>query len=1287
MKKDDGGRYRPMTRIMLTAALGIALAMCALPTSALAHPGHPHFDGRLPGQPGLPAAVVSALDSSSPVPSATSRVAAPERSEFDPGPEEAPRIPNHYIVVLEDFVDHPASVAEDQTESHGGELGFVYRYALKGYSAELSRNAVDALREDPRVRYVAPDRMLEAQAQAIPTGIKRIGANQNAIADIDGKDDARVNVDVAVIDTGVDYTHPDLNVHRRVNCVPLGENSKTEGELKNCIEESGTDGTGHGTHVAGTIGGIDNSEGVVGVAPGARLWAVRVINNGGGAAQAWVVAGVDWVTAHSSEIEVANMSLGAWDVPQPALEASINASVETGVVYAVSAGNDSNNASFASPAKNPNVITVSALADYDGLLGSQASPLIDGGEEICQKPDQLYNFGEDDTLAWFSNHGNTVELAAPGVCVLSTWPGGKYAYSSGTSMASPHVAGAAALLASQSNPNSKKDVEAIRQQLIDAGNQSWVDIYSYWNSQLDSPSLKHTEEAVDSTQEPLLDVAPASAVTYTSKASEIQMTEAKLNGGANPFGANVGYQIEYGTTTAYGTKLPSSPKGVGSGNKDLKLTEAAKGLRPDTVYHYRVKTIDEASKKETYGEDRAFKTLSSAITEPATSMTKHGARLSAAIDPIGLETAYRFEYGTTTDYGQSAPTSPKAIGSGNGFVEISEPVEGLRSDTTYHFRVVAVNGEGASYGQDETFRTATGDFVASLPEGGGVPPEHYPAILTGKAVGNTVFRAWDGGSSFPLFRCDSPFALTAKLFGNAESMSASPEEAECETSYLWGTTSLKSNGCELQFYPGNGTLSEPALIVPLYGYDGTMDIGGSECTGITVSFLPSCLITLPPQRGIDVSYWSVFDSPSINVTPSKHDTKYILSGSGCPGEGTFSDGMFQNTWRFQAKGYFDEQSREAHIVEDMATTGSVSAVEASSASLHGTVETHGRESEIRIQYGETAINENVTAPINLSGSYESDAVSAPVMGLSPNTTYRYRLYVVNELGYFRGEEETFTTLQAVRVSGPTSITGTGATLNGVVNPLGVGTTYQFEYGPTKAYGTSMPVPAKSIGSGSKDVAVSEAIGGLSPLTTYHYRLKTEDGKGVVTYSEDEVLETRAFHAENAPATITGKQTALAKDSYARLNLAGGQLLCTQHGFSAELKSTGEQTLATTPSLNSCTYHGQGASVEMRGCKLILHPSGAVDVGGASCAAEPMRVSIPSCTVTIAPQANLLKASYGSYWGSFSSASRQLAMTFDLSGIQHTAAGAGCPSVGTFSNGTFSALLASVSASSAIWVDD
>ncbi|MGB5230955.1 MAG: S8 family serine peptidase [Desulfoprunum sp.] len=155
-----------------------------------------------------------------------------------------------YIVVLHDDEQLPATTARDIAGKVGGEVGFIYQHALKGFSITVPEQAVAGLEKNPRVKYVETDNLRYTFAQTIPTGVQRIFAAANPDIDIDGNDDARVDADVAVIDTGIDLQHPDLQVMNGVNCTGTLFNTK-------CVA-GGDDDHYHGTHVAGIIGALDN---------------------------------------------------------------------------------------------------------------------------------------------------------------------------------------------------------------------------------------------------------------------------------------------------------------------------------------------------------------------------------------------------------------------------------------------------------------------------------------------------------------------------------------------------------------------------------------------------------------------------------------------------------------------------------------------------------------------------------------------------------------------------------------------------------------------------------------------------------------------------------------------------------------------------------------------------------------------------------------------------------------------------------------------------------------------
>ncbi len=387
---------------------------------------------------------------------APANAAAPQA---DPGV-----IAGAWIVTLGDAAA-PDRVAADHARQYGANVGHVYRYALKGYAAHMSTQAAARVARDPRVRSVEPDRVVTAFAQSTPTGIDRVDGELSST--VSGNGFGAVNVDVAVLDTGIDTAHRDLNVVGGKNC---------------STGKSYSDGNGHGTHVAGTIGAKDDTNGVVGVAPGARLWAVRVLNNQGSGSWSSIICGVDWVTANAATIEVANMSLGGGGTEPSAsgcstgdsLHDAICRSVAGGVTYAVAAGNSGADARGFVPAAYDEVITVSALADFNGFPG--------GGAAATCRADV------DDTFADFSNYGTDVDLIAPGVCINSTWKGGGYNTISGTSMASPHVAGAAALFKAGNGSATPAEVKTALQ---GAGNLNW-----------------NNSDDRDSTQETLLSVDP-----------------------------------------------------------------------------------------------------------------------------------------------------------------------------------------------------------------------------------------------------------------------------------------------------------------------------------------------------------------------------------------------------------------------------------------------------------------------------------------------------------------------------------------------------------------------------------------------------------------------------------------------------------------------------------------------------------------------------------------------------------------------------------------------------------
>ncbi|MFD9411225.1 S8 family peptidase [Streptomyces sp. NPDC059989] len=307
----------------------------------------------------------------------------------------ATAVPDSWIVVLKDGED--TAPAQAMATGAGGEVGHVYRSALRGFSIRASQDQAAELAADPRVAYVEQDaevRASDTQADA-PWGLDRIDQRALPLSQTYTYDSTAANVTAYVIDTGIRTTHTDFGGRARAGFDAFGG--------------SGQDCNGHGTHVAGTVGGT-----TYGVAKRASLVSVRVLNCSGSGTTAGVIAGVDWVSANAARPAVANMSLGGG--ASSALDGAVARSISSGVTYAIAAGNSSANACSYSPGRTPSAITVGATLRWDAR-------------------------------AAFSNYGSCLDLFAPGVGITSDWYTGNAATNtlSGTSMAAPHVAGAAAL--------------------------------------------------------------------------------------------------------------------------------------------------------------------------------------------------------------------------------------------------------------------------------------------------------------------------------------------------------------------------------------------------------------------------------------------------------------------------------------------------------------------------------------------------------------------------------------------------------------------------------------------------------------------------------------------------------------------------------------------------------------------------------------------------------------------------------------------------------------------------
>ncbi len=329
-------------------------------------------------------------------------------------------IPGQYVVVLKPstnksftqlkYAEKLQLVTQEAVQMGVDETSVQHAYgtAIRGFAAKLNNEQLANLKKDDRVAYIVPDKIIslgngrggvvvtEPAAQVIPYGITRVGYGDGT-----GKT-------AWIIDTGVDLDHPDLNV----------DASKGYDFINN--DAFADDDNGHGSHCAGTVGGINNDIGVVGVAANATIVPVKVLDRNGSGAYSVVIAGVDFVAANATPGDAANMSLGG-GVYEPIDDAVINLA-NAGIFVALAAGNESDDANNHSPARAnaANIWTISAM-------------------------------DENDYFAYFSNYGNPpIDFCMPGVYVYSTFKDGGYETYSGTSMASPHMCGV--LLMTGGNP-------------------------------------------------------------------------------------------------------------------------------------------------------------------------------------------------------------------------------------------------------------------------------------------------------------------------------------------------------------------------------------------------------------------------------------------------------------------------------------------------------------------------------------------------------------------------------------------------------------------------------------------------------------------------------------------------------------------------------------------------------------------------------------------------------------------------------------------------------------------
>ncbi|HID93008.1 MAG TPA: hypothetical protein EYP60_02825, partial [bacterium (Candidatus Stahlbacteria)] len=460
------------------------------------------------------------------------------------------------VKVLIGFKEMPGVAEQALIRGFGGKIKYTY-HLIPCIAATVDQGAIAGILADRRVTHVHPDGRVQALDAELDNswGVKRIGAGV-----VHGYNKG-TGVKLVIMDTGIDYTHPDLDA----NCADEDANGIIDGYDFVNDDADPMDDNGHGTHCAGIAAAEDNDVGVVGVAPEATLYALKVLDEGGSGYWSDVIAALQWSVDNG--IQVINMSFGGTGTSD--VEAACQAAYDAGLLLVAAAGNDGN-----PPGRGDNI---SDPAGYESVIAVAATD-------------------EDDDRAWWSSTGPELELAAPGVSINSTLLGGGYGKKSGTSMAAPHVAGTGALVMVAHPLWANADVRMQLQNTADdLGDPGWDPQYGY--------GLVDADEAA-----PPTDVTPPAKVTSLT-VTTVSCAQLDLAWDANTEEDLDHYNVYRSITSGGSYDLIASP--TTNSYSDV-------GLTASTTYYYVVSAVD-VSGNEGESSDEASGTTSADDLGPVTS--------------------------------------------------------------------------------------------------------------------------------------------------------------------------------------------------------------------------------------------------------------------------------------------------------------------------------------------------------------------------------------------------------------------------------------------------------------------------------------------------------------------------------------------------------------------------------------------------------------------------------------------------------------------------------------------
>lgn len=587
----------------------------------------------------------------------------------------------------------------------------------------------------------------------------------------------------------------------------------------------------------------------------------------------------------------------------------------------------------------------------------------------------------------------------------------------------------------------------------------------------------------------------------TNNASGVTAIGATFNGTVNANGASSAVTFEYGLTDSYGTTVTADQSPV-TGTSNTAVSKAVSGLTPGTTYHYRVVAVNSAG--TTNGEDISFTTNAvppSVTTDSATSISSDGSILNGTVNANGFTTSVTFQYGLSAAYGSTAAAAQSPV-SGATDTAVSYAISGLSPGTTYHYRVAAVNSGGTTNGADMTFTTDAELPSVSTTMASGVTSSGGTLNGTVNANGASTTVTFEYGIS-DAYGTSVPASPSPVTGTSNTAVSYTVSGLLPGTTYHYRVVAANSegttNGENRTFTtsadaPGASTNAATGITANEAVLNGTVNANGD---GTTVTF----------EYGQTTAYGNTVSASPSTVTGTTN-TAVSLAISSLPASTTYHYRVVATNSQGTTTGE-DRTFVTSDPVYPTAVTNPATDITPTSAILHATINPGGLTTGVPVQYGLTT-GYDFTIPADqhpVSGTVDIE-VTKTITGLTPGTIYHFRFVAVNSYSTAYGADLTFSTditAPSVTTTAATDVSSNGGTLNGTVNANGASTTVTIQYGLDTFYGTTVPADQSPV-TGSTGTAVSSAISGLTPLTTYHYRVVAVNSEGT-TYGADNTFTT------------------------------------------------------------------------------------------------------------------------------------------------------------------------------------